>query len=62
MILGNEKLEKTVYLSFYWFNDSWTREFELATREFELTTRRFELVSCKAELMAPEFEFVDLNS
>ena len=36
---------KAVYLSFHWFNDSWTRGFELVSREFEIGTRGFEIAN-----------------
>ena len=49
---------KAVYLSFHWFNDSWTRGFELVTRGFELVTRGFELVTHGLELVTRGFDFV----
>ena len=63
---------KAVYLSFHWFDDSWTRGFKLATRKFglvihgfelvtrgfEVVTREFELVTRRLELVTREFEFV----
>ena len=49
---------KTVYLSFHWFNDSWTWGFELVTPGFELVTRGFELVTSGFELVTRKFEFV----
>ena len=38
-----------------WFNDFWTRLFELVTYIFELVTRKFELATL-------EFELMDLNA
>ena len=49
---------KAVYLSFHWFNDSWTRLFELVTRGFELVTREFEFVTREFELVTRGFELV----
>ena len=48
--LNSSKALKALYLSFDWFNDSQTREFELVAREFELTIREFELVTRGFEL------------
>ena len=56
--LISSKNMKAVYLSFHWFNDSWTRGFELVTREFELVTRGFELVTREFELVTRGFELV----
>ena len=49
---------KAVYFSFHWFDDSWTRGFELLTRGFELVTRRLELVTGEFELVTRGFELV----
>ena len=49
------------YLSFRWFNDSWTRAFELVTYEFELLTRGFELVTCGFGILTFGFEIALLN-
>ena len=49
---------KAVYLSFHWFNDSWTRGFELVTRGLELATHGFELITCGFELVTRGFELV----
>ena len=49
--LISSKNLKDVYLNFHWFNDSWTRGFELVTRWFELVTREFELVARGFELI-----------
>ena len=49
---------KAAYLSFYWFNDSLIREFELVTRGYELVTRGFELITCKSKFVNREFELV----
>ena len=49
---------KANYLSFYWFNDSQTRGFELVTRGFELVTGGFELVTRGFELATRGFELV----
>ena len=43
-------------MSFYWFNDSWTRGFELVTRGFEPVARGFELVTPRFELVTYGFE------
>ena len=43
---------KAIYLSFHWFNDSWTRGFEFVTRGFELVTRGFELVLSSFQLVS----------
>ena len=56
-LIFNQNL-KDVYLSFHWFNDSWTRGFELVTRGFELVTRGFELVTRGFELVTRGFELV----
>ena len=56
--LISSKNLKDVYLSFYWFNDSWAREFELVTRGFELVTRGFELATREFELVTRGFELV----
>ena len=42
---------QAVYLSFHWFNDSLTCEFELAIGGFELVTHRFEHVARGFELV-----------
>ena len=52
---------KIIYLSFHWFNDSWTCGHELVTRGFELVTRGFENVTPGFELVAREFERALLN-
>ena len=49
---------KAAYLSFHWFNDSWSRGFELVTRGFKLVTRGFELVTRVFELVTCGFELV----
>ena len=54
-IFGNLK---AVYLSFHWFDNSWTHGFGLVTRRFELVTRRFELVTRGFELVTRRFELV----
>ena len=56
--LISSKNLKDVYLSFHWFNDSWTREFELVTHGFELVTRGFELATREFELVTRGFELV----
>ena len=56
-LISSKKL-KAASLSFIWFNDSRTREFELLTRGFELITRGFELVPREFELVTREFEQV----
>ena len=57
-LLISSKNLKAVYLSFHWFNDSWTCGFELVARTFELVTRRFEFVTCGFELVTRVFELV----
>ena len=54
----SSKTLKAVCLSIHWFNDSWTRGFELVTRKFELVTCEFELVTCRFELITRRFELV----
>ena len=64
IILGNQvylAVSKGCLLSFHWFNDSWTRWFELVTRGFELETRGLELVTCEFKLATRGFEFALLN-
>ena len=41
--LISSKNLKAVYFIFYWFNDSWTRRFELMTYEFQFVTRDLNL-------------------
>ena len=56
--LISSKRLMAVHLSFHWFNDSRTREFELVTRGFELVTPEFELVIRGFKLVTFEFELV----
>ena len=49
---------KAVYFSFHWFNDSWTRGFELVIRGFELVTRGFKLATRGIELATRKVELV----
>ena len=52
---------KAVYLSFHWFNYSWTRGFKLVTGGFELVTGGFELVTRLFELVLLSFQLVLLR-
>ena len=61
--LISSKNLKAVYLSFHWFNHSWTPGFELGTRGFELVTRGFELITRGFEFLTRESELLaNLNS
>ena len=60
-LLISSKNLKAVYLSFPWYNDSWTGEFELITRKFELVTRGFEFATHGFELVTRGFELALLN-
>ena len=59
-LISSKKL-KAAYLSFHWFNDFRTHEFELVTREFELVTRGFELVLLSYQLVLLSFQLVTRN-
>ena len=57
LITSNKNL-KDAYLSFHWFNDSYTCGFELVTRGFEPLTRGFELVTRGFELLTHRFKLL----
>ena len=56
--LISSKTLKALYLSFDWFNDSQTHEFELVAREFELVIRGFKVVTREFELVTRGFELI----